>query len=107
MGRGPKATISLTYCIARAELKVGGGPRSAVAVEASAAAGLAGASAVAGEAAATSFCLEHATRLRKHIKPIILMTFIVPFSPPALSAALDAPGKQFRCSPGRARPWAR
>src|ERR1700691_1271812 len=29
MGRGPKATISFTYCMARAPSKVGGGPESA------------------------------------------------------------------------------
>src|SRR5579863_9143845 len=39
MGRGPKATISFTYCMARAELNAGGGPKSEVDVAASSATG--------------------------------------------------------------------
>src|SRR5580692_8815786 len=93
--------------MARAELKAGGGPSSAAAVGASVAAGVATGSVGPVENAATFFCLEQATRLRTHIRATILKTFIVPFSPPAPFAVLDAPNKQFRCSPGIARPWGR
>src|SRR6266496_1382285 len=68
MGRGPKATISFTYCMARLESNAGGAAESGVfAGDALAEATLA----VSPVAAAAFFCLEHAGAARIRIKHAI------------------------------------
>src|SRR5580704_19449585 len=120
MGRGPKATISFTYCMARAELKLGGGPRSALTIDASATTG-AGADAATSFGAAASFVEEQPDKANaKDTDNATAMDRLGPlprfrrsfnvieiFSPRAPSAVLDAPGKRSRCLPDTARPWAR
>src|SRR6202035_5009569 len=108
MGRGPKATISFTYCMARPELKAGGEPVSV---------GFCGASmdAVEGEASfgaiAASLSRAHAANVIPKIKQKIpasrkvwLRKIIVPFAAPAPCAVSDAPGKRCRYLPCKARP---
>src|SRR5271163_141191 len=117
MGRGPKATISFTYCMARAESKVGGGPRSALVMEASAEIG-AGAEAAASFGAASveeqpdkakARDRDNATAINRRgplPRARRMFNIIEIFSPPAPSVVSDAPGKRSRCSPDTARPWA-
>src|SRR5580693_2758571 len=107
--------------MARAELKAGSGPGSAEIAEASVAAGTAVEGADSFGAAAASFSRAQANRVMdkanpraaesdKRVRPpprCPLNDLIVHFSPPALSAALDARGKQFQCSLSTARSWAR
>src|ERR1700680_879048 len=121
MGRGPKATISFTYCIARAELKAGGGPRSGEVEKAPGATGEVVETWESFGEAATSFSRAQANNVSGRVKQKatamnsqefpsrfcrwvdVILLFVLP-SP---CAVLDAPATQSRCSRGKARPWVR
>src|SRR5271170_5171681 len=102
MGRGPNATMSFTYCMARAESNDGGGPVSGESAASGAEAALS-----AGAAASAAFCVEQATQLRRHISPIILTTLMLPFSLAAPSFAWDGPPTRSQYSANTAPPWER
>src|ERR1700688_2590922 len=105
MGRVPKATISFTYCMARAELKDGGGLVSKDFGEASLDAD------TSFGAITASFSRAHAanvipkTRQKIAASLKLLPKVIAPSVLRALSVVSDAPGMRCRYSPCIARPW--
>lgn len=109
MGRGPKATISLMYCMERAESKAGGGLGSA----GTEAGDGAGETDDCFGSAGGLFSRAHANSDNEKIKPAIARNIredlpaksaclcrpplIIPFAPGAPSAASDEPATQFQC----------
>src|SRR5712692_2544158 len=137
MGRGPNATTSRTYCMARVELEAGGGPGSAAKVEESREMGTRSEATAAfgfSPGISRAFGWVQVTRIRHKIThPVsdlrqphavlaglcsagqpgaavptwVLLDFIASFVPAGPCAAWDAPATQWRCSLRKARPWAR
>src|SRR5271170_7497539 len=100
MGRGPRATISFTYCMARAELKAGAGLGSFGTAEASAdvteveGVGSFGAASFSRAQANRVKAKHNAAKISSRGRPscsLRLVNLIAPFAPPSPSAVWDAP----------------